>query len=59
MKILVVEDEYKIANAIKRGLEQQNYDVDVAYRSDDGMNYIYKKSYDLCILDRMLPGGLD
>jgi len=59
MKILVVEDDYKIANAIKRGLEQQNYDVDVAYRSDDGMNYINKTSYDLCILDRMLPGGLD
>lgn len=59
MKILVVEDDYKIANALKRGLEQQNYDVDVAYRSDDGMSFINKSSYDLCILDRMLPGGMD
>lgn len=56
MKILVVEDDQKIANALKRGLEQHGFDVDVAYRSDTGLGYALKINYDLCIFDRMLPG---
>ena len=59
MRILVVEDEHKIANAIKRGLEQQSYAVDVAYTADDGINMATSESYDLYILDRMLPGNMD
>lgn len=59
MRILVVEDEHKIANAIKRGLEQQGYAVDVAYTSDDGMQMALSEPYDLYILDRMLPGTTD
>lgn len=58
MKILVVEDEHKIANAIKRGLEQENYAVDVAYDGDQGMASGLDPSYDLLILDRMLPGSI-
>lgn len=59
MRILIVEDEHKIANAIKRGLEQQAYAVDVAYTADDGMQMAFHEPYDLYILDRMLPGEMD
>ncbi len=59
MRILVVEDEHKIANAIKRGLEQQSYAVDVAYDGDDGLSMALNEPYDLIILDRMLPGSVD
>jgi two-component system, OmpR family, response regulator len=59
MRILVVEDDHKIAGAIKRGLEQENYAVDVAYDSDDGLEQATSSEHDLIILDRMLPGLLD
>ena len=59
MRILIVEDEHKIASAIKRGLEQQSYAVDVAYDSDDGLAMARTEPYDLIILDRMLPGSID
>ncbi len=56
MRILLVEDEHKIANSIKRGLETQHYVVDVAYEGDDGLALALNEPYDLMILDRMLPG---
>ena len=59
MRILIVEDETKIANAVKRGLEQQSYAVDVAYDADDGLAMATTEPYDLLILDRMLPGKVD
>jgi DNA-binding response OmpR family regulator len=59
MRILIVEDEHKIASAIKRGLEQQSYAVDVAYDGDDGLTMATTEPYDLLILDRMLPGKVD
>lgn len=59
MRILVVEDEHKIARAIKRGLEQETYAVDVAYDSDNGLSMALTDEYDLIVLDRMLPGLLD
>jgi DNA-binding response OmpR family regulator len=59
MRILVVEDEHKIANAVKQGLEQQSYAVDVAYDGDHGLSMATTESYDLIILDRMLPGSID
>lgn len=59
MRILVVEDEHKIANALKRGLEQLSYAVDVAYTGDDGLALAVSQPYDLIILDRMLPGSID
>jgi two-component system, OmpR family, response regulator len=55
MRILVVEDEHKIANAIKKGLEQEKYAVDVAYSGADGMDFAESEEYDLLILDLMLP----
>jgi len=59
VRILIVEDDHKIANAIKQGLERQSYAVDVAYNSDDGLSMAVSEPYDLCILDRMLPGSTD
>lgn len=59
MRILVVEDEHKIANAIQRGLKQQAYAVDVAYDGDDGLSMATTEPYDLIILDRMMPGSVD
>jgi two-component system, OmpR family, response regulator len=55
MRILVVEDDHKIANAIKRGLERQSYAVDVCFDGDDGLAMATTEPYDLVILDRMLP----
>ncbi len=59
MRILVVEDEHKIANAIKKGLERQSFAVDTAYNGDDGLALAENEPYDLIILDRMLPGSID
>lgn len=59
MRILVVEDEHKIANALKRGLEQLSYAVDVSYDGDNGLAMASTEPYDLLILDRMLPGDTD
>jgi DNA-binding response OmpR family regulator len=62
MRVLVVEDEFKIAGAIKRGLEQEAYAVDVAYDAEEGLSSALLGEHDVIILDRMLPGmieGLD
>ena len=59
MRILVVEDERKIANAIKKGLEQESFAVDVCYDGEEGEASAAADDYDLIILDRMLPGGKD
>jgi DNA-binding response OmpR family regulator len=58
MKILVVEDEPKIAGAVKRGLERQSFSVEVASDSDQALQDL-KGQYDLVILDYMLPGSTD
>ena len=55
MRILVIEDEHKIANSIKKGLEQESYSVDVAYAGADGFDLASVEEYDLIILDRLLP----
>lgn len=59
MKILVIEDEHKIANALKRGLEKESYEVAVCYDGEDGMTKATTGSYDLAIVDRALPGTYD
>ena len=56
MKILIVEDEHKIANLIKQGLEQERHTVDVAYDGTTGFDLALEEEYDLVILDRLLPG---
>jgi DNA-binding response OmpR family regulator len=55
MKILVIEDEHKIANSIKKGLEQENYAVDVAYEGSSGFDLASEGIYDVIVLDLMLP----
>lgn len=59
MRILIVEDEVKIATALKRGLEQEAYAVDMEHDGDSGLGAATSEPYDLIILDRMLPGGYD
>lgn len=59
MKILVIEDEPKIAQAIKKGLELKKFAVDVVYDSDSGYSYASDPDYDVIVLDRMLPGSMD
>lgn len=56
MRILLVEDEQKIANALKRGLEQESFAVDVCFDGDDGLAMALDEPYDIIVLDRMLPG---
>jgi DNA-binding response OmpR family regulator len=56
MKILIVEDEHRIANTIKKGLEQERYAVDVAYDGTEGYDLAASEPYDLILLDLMLPG---
>ncbi len=55
MKVLVVDDEHRIARSIKQGLEQDGYAVDVAYDGEDGYNSARADEYDLIILDVMMP----
>lgn len=59
MKLLIVEDEAKLGAAIKRGLQQENYVVDLVPTVEEGLDYTTADSYDVIILDRMLPGGRD
>ncbi len=55
MRILLVEDEHKIANSIKQGLEQEKYAVDVAYDGESGLDLATGEEYDVIVLDRLLP----
>ena len=55
MKILIVEDEHLIATAIKKGLEQEHYIVDIAYDGEKGFDLASSGDYDLILLDLMLP----
>ncbi len=56
MRILLVEDEKKIAGFIKRGLKEKGHAVDVASNGNDGLFQAQEVPYDLIVLDVMLPG---
>ena len=56
MRLLVVEDEHKIAEALHKGLTQENFAVDIAYTGTDGYDLATSEEYDLIVLDLMLPG---
>lgn len=56
MRILIVEDEIKLANAMRRALELQKYAVDVAYNGTDGLDLALGEKADVILLDIMLPG---
>ena len=55
MRILVIEDEKKIASFIKRGLKEEGHMVDVAYDGEEGYRLSGENDYDLILLDIMLP----
>jgi DNA-binding response OmpR family regulator len=59
MRILLVEDDRKIARAIKKGLEREAFAVDIATDYDEGLGLAVTQEYDLLILDRLLPGFND
>jgi DNA-binding response OmpR family regulator len=59
MRILLIEDEHKIAGAIKQGLMQENYAVDVEYDADSGLGAALNQEYDVMIIDRMIPGSME
>jgi len=56
VKILLVEDDKKIATIVKRGLEAEGFTVEVAFDGTDGLWLAKEGSFDLLILDIMLPG---
>jgi two-component system copper resistance phosphate regulon response regulator CusR len=56
MRILIVEDEAKIAAYVRKGLMEQGYAVDVASDGHDGLHLATTTNYDLILLDVMLPG---
>ncbi len=55
MRILVIEDEKKIVDFIKRGLKEEGYAVDVAYDGEEGHFLAKTNNYDIILLDLMLP----
>lgn len=61
MRILVVEDEKKLATYIKKGLEENHFAIDVCHDGEEGLFMLNTNEYDLVILDILLPkkNGLD
>lgn len=55
MRVLIVEDEYKLAEIISTKLKNEKYDVDISIDGEDGLDKALSKIYDLIILDIMLP----
>lgn len=56
MKILVIEDEVKVANHLKAGLEEQGYEVDISYDGEFGLRMLKQHYYDMLLVDVILPG---
>lgn len=56
MKLLLVEDEAKLAAYVSKGLAQEGYAVEIAHNGIDGLHLASENNYDLVILDYMLPG---
>lgn len=56
MRLLVVEDEVKLAEYLRKGLTEEGYVVDVAHNGVDGLHLAMEGDYDLLVLDGMLPG---
>jgi len=56
MRILIIEDEHRIATSLKKGFEQEHFAVDVRFDGTEGYDMAASEEYDVIILDRMLPG---
>ena len=55
MRVLIVEDEKRLAQALGQIMEEQHYQVDIVYDGADGLDYALSGQYDIVILDVMLP----
>lgn len=55
MRILLIEDEKRLSKVIKKGLEEQGFAVDCAFDGEEGLYFAKEETYDLIILDVMLP----
>ncbi|RXJ81639.1 response regulator transcription factor [Arcobacter sp. F2176] len=55
MKILIIEDDVKIVNFLKKGLEEESYSIDYSHNGEEGLYLASVNSYDLILLDIMLP----
>ena len=55
MRVLIVEDEKKVANFIKKGLQQEGYAADIAHDGDEALENAMAVDYDAMVLDLMLP----
>ena len=55
VRVLIVEDERKVAKALREGLEAEHYDVRVAWTGEEGFFLVNHESFDLVVLDLMLP----
>ena len=56
MKILIVEDEVRLAEALSQIMREQKYQTDIANNGIDGLDYALYGDYDVIVLDVMLPG---
>jgi DNA-binding response OmpR family regulator len=56
MKILIIEDEQKLARILKKGLEEHDFTVDLSFDGEEGLHMAESYSYDAVLLDLMLPG---
>lgn len=55
MKLLIIEDEIRIANSLKKGFMEEDFEVDVVYDGEEGLNSLKGTEYDAVILDLMIP----
>ena len=55
MRVLVIEDEAKVASFISKGLEEEAYEVEVVYNGRDGLDRLTADRYDIVLLDLMIP----
>ncbi len=56
MKLLVIEDEVKLAHYLRKGLQAEGFVADIAHNGVDGLHLAMESEYDLIVLDSMLPG---
>lgn len=56
MKLLVIEDEKKIANLLQKGFREQGYEVEISANGEDGLERASSNPYDAIVIDIMLPG---
>jgi two-component system, OmpR family, copper resistance phosphate regulon response regulator CusR len=55
MRVLVIEDEQRLARYIKKGLEEHNFAVDLALDGERGLSHLSENDYDVIVLDLLLP----